>query len=527
MASLLCGDSPDEDKPPMPARSRSCLRSSDQNDASQEQQHKAKSRPQTSETCSADKHSSGGQRASSLHGSPVKERHTSAARIQQSHAASASKERPCMAVCHLCGGEYGKASIEIHVRQCKKKVACTEACQVATPQRRQRPVPVELLPKTVPCPICQRNFGPTSIEVHVPQCKKKHEAAKAQRARVRCRTPLPAGTSNLVPAECHEERPASATTHKDAEGRDSLEWMQRPSPSEEVIASALSPSPRGQNVHRGSLDNTARQCARSDPQLESVGQARRSQLESPARSTARHSRSPARNTRQPLGSPRGTLGSSVRHSRLRPGSAPGKERHTTPSPECGRLTPALRQAVADFRSSKNSSSFLPPVAVQDCRLLGEDARCGDVDQLASDRSASPTLWNRNMIPLVSKVEELDQMKAVSTLAESSSKAMDWHESLVPCQHCGRTFFPDRLQVHLRSCRPVTPPKPSLKVSQSTSSLTSSPVKAAACGDKHRCGCSALPSLEKNADADIDYILQLQSTSCKRRLHCQEHMHCNM
>ncbi|EDV21113.1 expressed hypothetical protein [Trichoplax adhaerens] len=25
--------------------------------------------------------------------------------------------------------------------------------------------------------------------------------------------------------------------------------------------------------------------------------------------------------------------------------------------------------------------------------------------------------------------------------------------LVPCPHCGRTFLPDRLQVHLRSCKP--------------------------------------------------------------------------
>merc|ERR1712166_315977 len=27
------------------------------------------------------------------------------------------------------------------------------------------------------------------------------------------------------------------------------------------------------------------------------------------------------------------------------------------------------------------------------------------------------------------------------------------EALLPCQNCGRTFLPDRLEVHLRSCRP--------------------------------------------------------------------------
>ena len=31
---------------------------------------------------------------------------------------------------------------------------------------------------------------------------------------------------------------------------------------------------------------------------------------------------------------------------------------------------------------------------------------------------------------------------------------DWNEkALVPCENCGRTFLPDRLVVHLRSCKP--------------------------------------------------------------------------
>ena len=28
-------------------------------------------------------------------------------------------------------------------------------------------------------------------------------------------------------------------------------------------------------------------------------------------------------------------------------------------------------------------------------------------------------------------------------------------NLVPCPNCARTFLPDRLQVHLRACRPKT------------------------------------------------------------------------
>ena len=32
------------------------------------------------------------------------------------------------------------------------------------------------------------------------------------------------------------------------------------------------------------------------------------------------------------------------------------------------------------------------------------------------------------------------------------------EALVPCSNCGRTFLPDRLQIHLRSCKPGKPLK---------------------------------------------------------------------
>lgn len=33
----------------------------------------------------------------------------------------------------------------------------------------------------------------------------------------------------------------------------------------------------------------------------------------------------------------------------------------------------------------------------------------------------------------------------------------WKESLAPCPHCGRTFQPDRLVVHLRSCKVMVLP----------------------------------------------------------------------
>lgn len=40
------------------------------------------------------------------------------------------------------------------------------------------------------------------------------------------------------------------------------------------------------------------------------------------------------------------------------------------------------------------------------------------------------------------------------MQEYNEKAYEkWDtESLVPCPHCARTFLPDRLQIHLKSCK---------------------------------------------------------------------------
>ena len=48
------------------------------------------------------------------------------------------------------------------------------------------------------------------------------------------------------------------------------------------------------------------------------------------------------------------------------------------------------------------------------------------------------------------------------------------KSLVPCENCGRTFFPDRLQVHLRSCKPGSSARPVVRRSQPTTAATQPP-----------------------------------------------------
>ena len=48
----------------------------------------------------------------------------------------------------------------------------------------------------------------------------------------------------------------------------------------------------------------------------------------------------------------------------------------------------------------------------------------------------------------------NQINAMNELSYESSK-----QQLIPCENCGRTFLPDRLSVHQRSCRPGNAAKP--------------------------------------------------------------------
>ncbi|KAL1499061.1 hypothetical protein AB1Y20_013576 [Prymnesium parvum] len=61
---------------------------------------------------------------------------------------------------------------------------------------------------------------------------------------------------------------------------------------------------------------------------------------------------------------------------------------------------------------------------------------------------------------------------------NEAQDVGWNERLEPCPHCGRTFLPDRLVVHLRSCSrkldlPSPSPSPSATFSASSSSAATS------------------------------------------------------
>jgi DNA-directed RNA polymerase subunit M/transcription elongation factor TFIIS len=65
--------------------------------------------------------------------------------------------------------------------------------------------------------------------------------------------------------------------------------------------------------------------------------------------------------------------------------------------------------------------------------------------VSSNTTTTTTTTNSN-----SKVKSPKTGTKTTTTQQNSRQARD---ALIPCEHCGRKFFSDRLQVHLRSCAP--------------------------------------------------------------------------
>ncbi|XP_026464247.1 uncharacterized protein LOC113366807 [Ctenocephalides felis] len=65
-------------------------------------------------------------------------------------------------------------------------------------------------------------------------------------------------------------------------------------------------------------------------------------------------------------------------------------------------------------------------------------------------------WERENAYLPAHLRRPMPEKPPANLSALEYNNMAWkvsQKSLLPCEHCGRTFLPDRLEIHLRSCKP--------------------------------------------------------------------------
>ena len=59
--------------------------------------------------------------------------------------------------------------------------------------------------------------------------------------------------------------------------------------------------------------------------------------------------------------------------------------------------------------------------------------------------------NAKLEPHLRRPQPVKPDASLSPAAANEAAYESYCDTLVPCQYCGRTFLPDRLEVHLRSC----------------------------------------------------------------------------
>jgi len=347
-------------------------------------------------------------------GSPAAKTRETRSNCRSLGATSPRCRKPTMATCHLCGKQFGTASIDIHIRQCQKGMEARAMREAKSPARPPRPAQAVLLPKTVACPICHRNFGPTSIGIHVPQCRKKMEDANAQILKPTARrsqgSPRPAKMTPLTPLKGKMEPScAEVSSCCPVERMDSV-WQKHLVESHGQME--CKSNTQLEKQHGNMAGSPSRELTR-----------RRSKSQTPSSPACKHGRS-------------GSLG---RNSELKRSSS--------------------RSSMADLArmalSTLDQNTLGSPRGEHCQEHLQESLALGTprAEHYQEDLPASQKSQSRK-----SERSFESQLDVIQT---SMGVPMD-EESFVPCPHCRRTFLPDRLEVHLRSCRAQSPARVAVK-----------------------------------------------------------------
>uniref|UniRef100_A0A7S4V0I3 C2HC/C3H-type domain-containing protein n=1 Tax=Alexandrium monilatum TaxID=311494 RepID=A0A7S4V0I3_9DINO len=395
--------------------------------------------------------------------------------------------RPAFVVCHICGREFGKASIDIHIPQCEKK---WEAAEAQKPKGERRPVPQrpelgpgmtqeqandkvlqhwndEVLEK---CPNCGRTFLPDRLQVHLRSCKPKDGGRLPSPGPSRLQSPSPAASGerqrSSTPRQvrpkavaCHicgrEFGTASIDIHipqcaKKWEAAEAKKppGQRRPVPEKPEIVAGMSLQEQNEKVTQHFNDRVLEACPNCGRTFQ------------PDR-LAVHLRS--------------CTASSPAKARVRSSSAADHAANTAAAAEAGaasgvgreppmKLPPAQPRPQAGTASAPMSREpsvpKLPPARPKTvvCHICGREFGSASIaihmpqcekKWLAAEAQKPPN--ERRPVP---KRPELDP--TLSREEANDKLTQHWNDKVLePCPNCGRTFLPDRLEIHLRSCRPKT------------------------------------------------------------------------
>ncbi|KAJ8304863.1 hypothetical protein KUTeg_018446 [Tegillarca granosa] len=350
--------------------------------------------------------------------------------------ASPTRKEPAMpqfVLCYICGRKFGSASISIHEPQCLEKWKIENA-QLPKEQRRPIPKKPEVMKITaggkydvdamneaawqsaqsqlIPCENCGRTFAPDRLPVHQRSCKPKGSAANADTGGAgkgsttyRSGNPAPDGSTSQTPAPPND-KPKDSSSQK-AGPRTLVCYI---CGREFGTKSLPIHEPKCLEKWKIENDKLPKEQRRPKPQKPD-GAVTREQMNEAAWKNA--------------------------------------QAQLISCGNCGRTFAPDRLAVHQRACKPKDGSAPQPIG--STKSL----------ELSPYPSMNHNVWKNGEMRITNwkKHQRRPEPRKGSYDIEEFNKAA--YESaqaqLIPCDNCGRTFLPDRLSVHQRSCRPKPPP----------------------------------------------------------------------
>lgn len=366
---------------------------------------------------------------------------------------------PRTVVCYICGREFGTKSISIHEPQCLKKWH-VQNDQLPKKERRPPPKKPVDLPKIsakgsydleqfneaawaaaqanlVPCNNCGRTFNPDRLPIHQKSCKPGKPLKPLRKFD-------PNNNEAGPPRISGTERPRTTTLSR-SRGGGGQKYKPRRGNEEESDENEEPLERPG--TSRGRRPRTANLDSSSYLRKERTSVGRIDIGESPV--------------------PRENRGASARASEertKRPKTVTLSKRPAPNVPHIDSDSDGDRPPEKSARSgpsprAKTALAAMPPGIKRTvvCYICGREYGSKSIDIhepkcLEKWKLENKQLPKHQRRPLPRKPEILSGGSGHVTLEQRNEAATRAHyDNLVPCGNCGRTFLPDRLAIHERSC----------------------------------------------------------------------------
>lgn len=392
---------------------------------------------------------------------------------------------PGFRVCYICGREFGSKSIKIHEPSCLEK---WEHENMKLPPKQRRKVPVrpdvvgehngaEPSAKSVevyniaaqrsadaqllPCERCGRTFLPDRLPVHLRSCKgtgrpktvilgKKREKQKQNKQEY----VHPVVTADNTFASVDAFNKSKVGVSKPSTSLTTPEVSSQSHRKSGALTPRTSKSPLHERIHKNGAPqspstSSARSKARASPPQEQKVQTNRASY---VKATAHH----VKETHDAVSSPK-TSGLGPRYAKTLPTQSKNKSSESKRGQTSKSVSSVRESSTLQSSIDGGSPIKMPPFMI--CYICGRKYGTKSLSIHEPQCLQKWRLENEQLPPQLRRPEP--KKPEVRPIAGTGSYDMDamneaaWQASqaqLVPCDRCGRTFLPDRLVVHQRSCK---------------------------------------------------------------------------